>query len=130
MQRFGAGGMAIAAAWDYFDRMNYDIRWVEHARLKAEPSHIRALQDFAQKAYRRPLSRTERDRIAGFYQALRKEGGLDHENAVRDTLVSILMSPFFSYRADPRPAAPGIAALSDDQLASRLSYFLWSKHAG
>ena len=41
----------------YFDDINYGSRWVGSCdRLAAEPIHIAALQDFAQKAYRRPLT--------------------------------------------------------------------------
>jgi hypothetical protein len=57
---------------------------------------------------------------------------LTHEEAMRDSIVSVLMSPYFCYRLDPgagaRNAAPagGRIPLSDFALASRLSYFLWS----
>src|SRR5439155_1220214 len=57
-----------------------------------------------------------------------KQDDLGHEEALRDTLVTILMSPHFCYRylgADPASRA-GPQPLSDHALASRLSYFLWS----
>ena len=66
--------------------------------LAAEPSHVQALQEFAERAYRRPLSQAERDDIGSFYRTLREQEGLSHEDAVRDTLVSVLMSPHFCYR--------------------------------
>ena len=45
---------------------------------------------------------------------------------MRDTIVSVLMSPHFCYRVDLPGAGAGIRPLSDYALASRLSYFLWS----
>ena len=54
------------------------------------------------------------------------QDGLSHEDAVRDTVVSVLMSPHFCYRVDLPAAGTGVQPLSDYALASRLSYFLWS----
>ena len=51
----------------------------------AEPRHLEALQAFAERAYRRPLSAAERDDVAAFYRSLREKDGLGHEDAVRDT---------------------------------------------
>ena len=64
--------------------------------------------------------------ITAFYRSLRDSDGLSHEDAVRDTLVSVLMSPHFCYRVDLPGTGAGIRPLSDYALASRLSYFLWS----
>src|SRR3712207_7920279 len=61
--------------------------------LFRSPSHLRALEDFAERAYRRPLSPAEREGVVGFYRTLREEDGLSHEEAVRDTVVGVLMSP-------------------------------------
>ncbi|MGH7173384.1 MAG: DUF1592 domain-containing protein, partial [Gemmataceae bacterium] len=57
---------------------------------------------------------------------LGREEALGHEEALRDTIASVLLSPHFCYRIDL--AEPGTATrpLSDYALASRLSYFLWS----
>jgi Protein of unknown function (DUF1592)/Protein of unknown function (DUF1588)/Protein of unknown function (DUF1585) len=51
---------------------------------------------------------------------------LDHETAMRESIVSVLMAPDLCYRVDLAQAATGIKRLSDYDLASRLSYFLWS----
>jgi len=54
---------------------------------------------------------------------------LTHEDAMRDALTSVLMSPHFCYRLDlPGPGGgnASVRPLSDYSLASRLSYFLWS----
>ncbi len=122
----GGDAEAIPAIEEFFGNVNSNIRRVEHARRDAERSHLAALADFAERAYRRPLTTAERDELAAFYRALRTQGELDHESAIRDVLVSVLMSPNFLYRVDLIPAGPGVQQLSDVALASRLSYFLWA----
>jgi hypothetical protein len=94
--------------------------------LAADPSHLEALVKSAERAYRRPLSPAERNDVLAFYRRLRRQDELGHEEALRDTLVTVLLSPHFCYRYDL--ASPGEAdrPLSDYALASRLSYFLWS----
>jgi hypothetical protein len=144
--------MILEAVKDYFDRTNAQIRWVERARLEAEPRQLDALLKFAASAYRRPLSQEERDDILAYYRELRDKKGLSHEEAIRGSIASILVSPDFLYRVDlvdagaratARPANPSRATgaratgatatsaaryrpLSGYALASRLSYFLWS----
>jgi len=140
-RRNGGEGAAITAIEDYFKNISADIRQLERARVTAEPSHLQALLTFAERAYRRPLSQAERDDLLAFYETLRKKDHLDHEEAIRDTVVSVLMSPYFCYRVYPGQTAGGPAnrgsshstvmkwktqPLSDYALASRLSYFLWS----
>ncbi len=122
----GGSDVAIKAIKDHFQRVNDGIRWVEKARIDAEPSHLESLLDFAAHAYRRSLSQEERDDLLAYYHSLREKDGLDHESAMRDCLVSVLMSPDFCYRIDLVESSPGIHPLSDYELASRLSYFLWS----
>ncbi|HEV8608385.1 MAG TPA: DUF1592 domain-containing protein [Tepidisphaeraceae bacterium] len=126
-RRLGANDVALQAIKDYFRDINTVIRWVEQARVAAEPSHLRAVQAFAERAYRRPLSPKEREGIVKFYHSLRDENGLGHEDAVRDTIVGVLMSPHFCYRVDlPGRAEGPVRPLGDYALASRLSYFLWA----
>ncbi|MDB5300983.1 MAG: cytochrome [Phycisphaerales bacterium] len=126
-KRLGANETALEAVADYFHRISASIRWVEQAQAAAEPRHVEALQALAERAYRRPLREAERADVAAFYRSLRKEDGLTHEEAVRDTLVRILMSPHFSYRVNQAIAGDeAVRPLSDYSLANRLSYFLWS----
>jgi hypothetical protein len=119
---------AVGVIQDYFEQINANIRALEKSRLAAEPSHLDSLVAFAERAFRRPLSQKDRDDILSFYHSLRSETGLSHEDAVRDTVVSVLMSPYFCYRINPLKGASdnGVHPLSDYELASRLSYFLWS----
>ena len=116
----------LQAIEHFFKEINEQIRWVEQARLKAEPGHLVAVQDFAARAYRRELTKVESDGLDSFYRLLRDEDGLSHEEAIQDTIVSILMSPHFCYRVDLIGKGDGQRPLTDDELASRLSYFLWS----
>ena len=123
----------------HFANFNKDIRWVEQARLDAEPRHLEALVKFAARAYRRTLVQEERDEIRAYYHELRKSSSLTHEAAMRGSIISLLVSPDFLYRVDLIDAKPDVLAkpvnsmstvgarqLSSHALASRLSYFLWS----
>lgn len=125
-RRNGGEDVALQAIEDYFTNIDAQIRWVEQARLAAEPSHLETLLDFAERAYRRRLSKAERDDLRAFYHSLREVDELSHEEAIQDCLVSVLMSPHFCYRVDLVGGGGGSRALSNDELASRLSYFLWS----
>lgn len=136
--------IAPTAIRDHFDRINATLRALEKEQRAAEPKHLEALLRFAARAYRRPLTKAERDDLLQYYQALRAKNALSHEDAMRDSVVSILMSPDFLYRIDlldsraPSPASTiravalktsaGVPSepLSPYALASRLSYFLWS----
>ena len=78
-------------------------------------------------AYRRPAAAADVNTLMEFYQAGRKEGSFD--DGIETALARLLASPKFIYRIEAEP--PGLAAgqpyrLSDLDLASRLSFFLWS----
>lgn len=125
-RKLNSSDEALQAIETYFANISAEIRWVESSRLKAEPSHLQSLLQLAERAYRRPLTPYERDGLLSFYRTLRDRDELGHEEAIRDTVAAVLLSPHFSYRIDL--ANPGITArpLTDYELASRLSYFLWS----
>ena len=120
------GDVALRAIEEYFQRMNDQIRWVEHARVQAEPAQLKAVLNFAARAYRRNLSAAERIDLTAFYTSLRNDDDLSHEEAIQDVVVSVLMSPHFCYRLDLGGTGKHRRPLTDDELASRLSYFLWS----
>jgi len=122
----GGSDVAIQAIEDYFTNINDQLRAVEAQRARAEPVHSRLLLSFAERAWRRTLLPEEEQEIAAFYKLLREEDHLDHEEAIRDSVVSILMSPHFLYRMDLASAGEGTRRLTNTELASRLSYFLWS----
>ncbi len=81
----------------------------------------------ARRAYRRPVVEADLQPILAIYHAERGESGF--EGAVKQGLERILVSPQFLFRIERQPAkaAPGVAyRISDVELASRLSFFLWS----
>ncbi|MGE5757184.1 MAG: DUF1592 domain-containing protein, partial [Planctomycetaceae bacterium] len=107
-------------------RLKDELDAMQAALRAAEPGHVEDALRFAERAWRRPLSPAEQERLRNFYARLRA-GDLGHEPATRALLARILVAPAFLYRAEPPPAGrPGIVPLSDWQLASRLSFFLWS----
>ena len=125
--RDGGTEVGIQAVADYFQNYKDRIREIDQARIDAEPSHLVALLDFAERAYRRPLTDDERTGYLDFYRKARERDELDHESAMRDTITSVLMSPDFLYRIDfLQGEMTGIQPLSGYELASRLSYFIWS----
>jgi hypothetical protein len=89
---------------------------------------------FAGRAWRRPLSEREKLSLRAFYQKT-LAADPDHRNAIRALLARILIAPQFLYRVE-QPAVAGVIrpvtnssqakSLSNWELASRLSYFLWS----
>ena len=117
---------AMKAIDEHFTWVNTGLRWVEKAKVESEPIHLNALLDFAARAYRRPLTTLERTDLTTYYRALREKDGLTHEDAIRDSIVGVLVSPDFAYRIDLVDANDRIRPLSDYALASRLSYFLWA----
>ena len=98
------------------------------ANAAAEPACARQiLSTLARRAYRRPATDSDLATLLTFYDAGRKER--DFELGIQRALERLLVSPQFLYRIerDPAGAAPGtIHAVSDLELASRLSFFLWS----
>ena len=93
--------------------------------VESESAHLRGVIEFAGRAWRRRLSMAERDGIARFYQELRARE-MDHEQAIRLTIVRVLTSPDFLYRREVEPEVTDSRPVSQLELATRLSFFLWS----
>jgi Protein of unknown function (DUF1592)/Protein of unknown function (DUF1588)/Protein of unknown function (DUF1587)/Protein of unknown function (DUF1585)/Protein of unknown function (DUF1595)/Planctomycete cytochrome C len=125
-RRNKANPAAVEAIDSYFRTIAASIRADERDRLTAEPSHLDALVAFSSRAQRRPMTASERDELLSFYHRLRRDDGLSHEEAMRDTLASVLVSPRVLFRADLAPSGATAGPLTDFDLASRLSYFLWA----
>ncbi len=91
------------------------------------PCAKKILSALARQAYRRPVTASDLEDLLSFYQSGRNEGGF--ETGIRTALQAILASPEFVFRFERTPAgiAPGTNyRVTDLELASRLSYFLWS----
>jgi mono/diheme cytochrome c family protein len=84
----------------------------------------RIVENLARRAFRRPVTAEDINPLMAFYKAGYATGGFDI--GVRDALSAILASPHFLYRAESGDVAGGTRTLSDLELASRLSFFLWS----
>jgi hypothetical protein len=91
------------------------------------PCATRILSTLLQRAYRRPPAAADLKHALGFYQAGRRDGSF--EGGIQAALQYILASPNFVFRVERDPAGtrPGtVHRISDLELASRLSFFLWS----
>ncbi|MCU1339008.1 MAG: hypothetical protein JWO19_4589 [Bryobacterales bacterium] len=85
------------------------------------------LSTLALRAYRQPPSGADLDTLLSFYQAGRKNGSFDM--GIEQALARVLVDPRFVFRfeRDPAGTAAGVTyRVSDLELASRLSFFLWS----
>ncbi len=95
---------------------------------KDEPRCAREIiTKLARRAYRRPVTDADVERIMPFFEKGRANGTFD--TGIQLALRRILASPSFVFRVEAEPAdlAPGKAyTVSDVELASRLSFFLWS----
>ena len=93
--------------------------------VDAEPLQLAQLHAFAAQAYRRPLRPEETRELNELYAELRRDD-LPHEQAFALTLARVLVAPAFLYKAETPGPGIGPQPVSDDELATRLSYFLWS----
>jgi hypothetical protein len=98
-------------------------------RLAAERDAAKEIiANFATKAFRRPVANAHLDRLMNLYDVSAKNGQV-YEESVRFALKGILVSPTFLFRTEPdRPTKDpnGVYPLDDWEIASRLSYFIWS----
>jgi mono/diheme cytochrome c family protein len=86
------------------------------------------LSTLARRAYRRPVTDIEMARLTGFYERDRTTSG-SFDAGIENALAFMLVSPQFLFRfeRDPANAAPdSVYRISDVELASRLSFFIWS----
>ena len=93
--------------------------------VDTQPKHLDAVLKFADGAYRRPLADAEKEELRGLYRKLRAEE-IPHDQAIRLTLARTLVAPAFLYRAEKPGPGDKSGPVTDSELATRLSYFLWS----
>jgi cytochrome c551/c552 len=92
------------------------------------PCARQILSTIARRAYRRPITDPEMERLLGYFQRGKNEGG-SFDSGIESALTFVLVSPEFLFRAETDPArvtAGSAYRISDLELASRLSFFLWS----
>ncbi len=83
------------------------------------------LKRFMKRAYRRPATAAEVEEVLSFYHEIRPRYAT-YVEAMRQTLAMVLVSPQFLYLFEPIDPKKGIRDLTPYEVASRLSYFLWS----
>src|SRR5262249_46394289 len=93
------------------------------------PCATKIITNLAQVAYHRPIVPEDMEGLMTFYDRGRKNGSF--EAGIRSALEAILVSPNFVFRVEETPPGvkPGqLYRISDIDLASRLSYFLWNTY--
>ena len=91
------------------------------------PCARQILSTLTRRAFRRPVQDAEMTTLMNFYQQGRKNA--DFETGLQQALARILVAPAFLYRVEEEPAGVADGAIyrvSNLELASRLSFFLWS----
>jgi len=93
-----------------------------------EPACARKiLSTLARRAYRRPVTDADLHTLLGFYESGRRDASFD--TGIEEALARVLIDPRFVFRFEREPAnvsAGSVYRISDLELASRLSFFLWS----
>lgn len=136
------GPIQLDPTQSYFEVKSVDFegpvfdQWppTHHARIlfpsenaKNEDIYVReVLTRFISRAFRRPATRLEIDLHVQLFQKIRPRMD-SFEEAIREVLAMVLISPDFLYLVEPRVVKEDKKKpLNDYELASRLSYFLWS----
>lgn len=83
------------------------------------------LEAFLPKAFRRPVAPAEIDRFLTMYDRAAERGD-PYEERVKLALKTVLVWPDFLFRMEQKQSKPGLYPLKQHELATRLSYFLWS----
>lgn len=118
-------------------RAHYDA--VMAAQVAGRARHVGDCVDFAARAWRRPLTESEKQSLRAFYQRT-MAAEADHPKAIRALIARVLVAPQFLYRIEVAsneaparampagfaPETPGVKPLTNWEMASRLSFFLWA----
>ena len=96
-------------------------------KVQEEKCAEKILSTLMRRAYRRPIAKSDADEPMAFYRKGRAEG--DFDMGIRTAVTAVLTNPKFLFRVESDPGkvpAGGVYRISDLDLASRLSFFLWS----
>ena len=110
-------------------RAVFNCRPADNTQAGEDACAREILSALGRRAYRRPLEPVDLDTLMEFYRRGRGDGRLSFDAGIQLALERLLISPDFLFRVERDPAAiePGsVYELSDLELASRLSFFLWS----
>jgi len=115
------GAAAHAAAHDR-------VYWVQPGPDRSDRDAARLIVErFATRAFRRPVEPVFVDKLLGIYDAARARGDA-HEAAIGHPLTAVLIAPRFLLRLESdRPEETGPYPVDGHELATRLSFFLWSR---
>lgn len=107
--------------------LHYRLFSMEPGQTPVNPRRAveRLLTKLLPRAYRQPVESSEVDRILGLYDRAADRGD-PFEEAVKYALKAVLISPRFLFRVEQAPAGEDPQPLGPYEMASRLSYFLWS----
>jgi hypothetical protein len=94
------------------------------SKSEEEPCARKIVANLSRRAFRRPTTDEDLYPLMGFYKSGYANGG-GFERGVRDAVSAILASPHFLYRAESSNGSDTVT-LNDLELASRLSFFIWS----
>jgi len=117
-----------------FETPSRDLIFVCDPAATGEPTCARQItESLARRAFRRPVSEREVSRVMRFYDAEREDGG-SFDQGIEQVVAAVLATPEFLYRTirgvpiTPRDGATpnSEVALTDLELASRLSFFVWN----
>jgi len=121
-----AGPYEISGPGDSLSRRKIFVCRPSSAKEEVPCAH-KILSTLSRRAYRRPITDADLKPLLAFYQTGRSEGSFD--SGIETALRAMLVSPNFLFRVerDPQASAPGsVYRINDYELASRLSFFLWS----
>jgi cytochrome c553 len=93
--------------------------------LSAHDAARKVLAAFIREAFRRPVDEAEVGRYLGLFDRAQARGAT-YDASLRLAIKGVLISPNFLFLVEPAPEQEGVYQLDDFQIASRLSYFLWS----
>ena len=82
------------------------------------------LSRFLRQAFRRPIAPEDVEAFLAPFDRSAQRGD-PYEESIKLALKAVLVSPDFLFRVETAPSAPGAHPISDHELATRLSYFLW-----
>jgi hypothetical protein len=107
--------------------LHYRLLGMEPGEEPLQPRKAaeQVLSSFLPRAFRRPVRQAELNRYLALYDRAAERGD-PYEERIKLALKGALVSPDFLFRMEQRQTSPGIYPLGEYELATRLSYFLWS----